>query len=104
MGLLRGVVAGGATAAIVGKRSAQKQFNQMQAAQAQQAQLNQAQAAAAQAQQAAQAKMAQQQQAIPSQPAKDPVQELQTLGNLKQQGLITEEEYQNLKAKLLSNV
>ena len=37
-----------------------------------------------------------------SQAKKDPYQELERLGSLKQQGLITEEEFQKLKTRLLS--
>jgi len=55
---------------------------------------------AAQAAQAAQAQ-AQAAQAS-SQAKKDPYQELERLGSLKQQGLITEEEFQKLKTRLLS--
>lgn len=90
MGLLRKVAVG----SIAGKRSAKRQFETMQASQKQQEQINQAQAQAAQA--AAQA--AQASNSI----KKDPLQELERLGNLKQQGLITEEEFQKLKAQLLS--
>ena len=92
MGLLRKVAVG----SIAGKRSAKRQFETMQASQKQQEQINQAQAQAAQAQAAAQA--AQASNSI----KKDPLQELERLGNLKQQGLITEEEFQKLKAQLLS--
>ena len=40
----------------------------------------------------------------PSQGKKDPYQELERLGSLKQQGLVTEEEFQQLKTRLLSGV
>ena len=101
MGLLGAMVVGGA----VGRRSSRRQFESMQAAQAQQqaaqAQAAQAQAQAAQAQaQAAQAAQAQ----APSQGKKDPYQELEKLGSLKQQGLISEEEFQKLKMRLLSGI
>lgn len=49
----------------------------------------------AQAAQAAQA---------PNPGKKDPYQELERLGSLKQQGLITDEEFQKLKMKLLSGI
>src|SRR5215217_5032996 len=39
-----------------------------------------------------------------SQVKKDPYQELERLGNLKQQGLISEEEFQKLKMRLLSGI
>jgi putative oligomerization/nucleic acid binding protein len=67
---------------------AQKRIMHAQAAQAQ-AQAAQAQAQAAQAAQA------------PSQGKKDTLQELERLGSLKQQGLISEEEFQKLKMRLL---
>jgi uncharacterized protein HemY len=94
MGLLgAAVVAGG-----VGRRSARRQMEGMQAAQAQQAQVNQAQAQAAQATQAAQAAQA------PSQAKKDPYQEIEKLGNLKKQGLLSEEEFQKMKMQILSGM
>jgi Short C-terminal domain len=67
----------------------------MQKAQAQQAQLAQAQAAQMQA---AQATTSQSQE-----PKKDVVQELQKLANLKQQGILSEEEFQQMKSRLLSS-
>jgi multidrug resistance efflux pump len=62
--------------------------------------------AQAQAAQAAQAHVAQAQaQAKESNQGKNDVfQELERLGSLKQQGLITEEEFQKLKTRLLSGV
>ena len=55
--------------------------------------------------QAAQAAKAQTQAAQESsQVKKDPYQELERLGSLKQQGLISEEEFQELKMRLLSDV
>jgi membrane protease subunit (stomatin/prohibitin family) len=88
MGLLGAAVVGGA----VGRRSARRQMEGMQAAQAQQ-QAAQAQAQAAQAQ--AQA---------PSSAKKDPYQELEKLGNLKKQGLLSEEEFQKMKTQILSGM
>ena len=72
----------------------------MQKAQAQQPQLAQAQASQAQAaqMQAAQATTSQSQE-----PKKDVVQELQKLANPKQQGILSEEEFQQMKARLLSS-
>ena len=99
MGLLGAAVVGGA----VGRRSARRQMEGMQAAQAQQAQVNQAQAQAAQATQAAQAAQAQAAQA-PSQAKKDPYQEIEKLGNLKKQGLLSEEEFQKMKMQILSGM
>jgi hypothetical protein len=58
-----------------------------------------------QAAQAAHAAQAQVQAAQgSSQVKKDPYQELERLGSLKQQGLITEEEFQELKMRLLSGI
>jgi multidrug resistance efflux pump len=67
-------------------------------AQAQQAQA-QAQAQAAQAQ--AQAQQAQQAQAKAT---TDPMQEIAKLGDLKAKGLITEEEFQKMKASVLAKM
>ena len=113
MGLLGAAVVGG----MVGRRSARRQMAGMQAqqAQAQQAQAQQAQAQQAQAQQAqaqqAQAQQAQAQQAQQTQPSAasghdktDPMQELQKLGELKQKGLLTDEEFQQMKASLLAKM
>jgi hypothetical protein len=72
-----------------------QQFRSVQKAQAQQAQLAQAQAAQMQA---AQATTSQSQE-----PKKDVVQELQKLANLKQQGILSEEEFQQMKSRLLSS-
>jgi uncharacterized protein YpmB len=66
-----------------------------QAAQASQAQQQAIQQVQTQAAHAAQA---------PSQAKKDPYQELERLGSLKQQGQITEDEFQKLKMRLLSGV
>lgn len=103
----RGMIAGGATAAVVGHHAAKKQFESMQKAQAQQAQAAQAQAAQAQAQaaQAAQMQAAQttNQSQGPKEGKKDIVQELEKLASLKQQGILSEEEFQQMKARLLSS-
>jgi type II secretory pathway pseudopilin PulG len=88
MGLLGAMVVGGA----VGRRSARRQMESMQASQAQQQATQQAQAQAAQAAQA------------PSQGKKDPYQELEKLGNLKKQGLLSEEEFQKMKTQILSGM
>jgi multidrug resistance efflux pump len=100
-----GMIAGGATAAVVGHHAAKKQFESMQKAQAQQAQLNQAQAQAQAAQAQAQAAQMQAAQATSQSqgPKKDVVQELEKLANLKQQGILSEEEFQQMKARLLSS-
>ena len=65
-----------------------------QEAQAAQARAQEAQAAQARAQEAAQES---------SQVKKDPYQDLERLVGLKQQGLISEEEFQKLKMRLLSD-
>ena len=95
MGLLGAAVVGGA----VGRRSARRQMEGMQAAQAQQqaAQAQAAQEAQAQAQ-AAQAAQA------PSPAKKDPYQEIEKLGNLKKQGLLSEDEFQKMKTQILSGM
>ena len=89
---------------VVGRHAAKRQFEKMQTAQAQQAQIQSAQESARQAQQAAEAAQAQQAAQAPQTvpPKKDPVAELQKLGGLKQQGLLTEEEYQKMKSQILA--
>jgi hypothetical protein len=78
MRFLGGMIAG----SMIARHSARRQFESMQASQAQQEQINQTQG---------------------SNPGKkDPIQELERLGNLKQQGLLTEEEFKKLKIQLLS--
>src|SRR5688500_9029313 len=86
---------------LAGRHAARRQFEAMQAAQAQQEQINQAQTQAAQAQQMA--KAAQTQQA-PYPSKKNMVEELERLANLKQQGILTEKEFQQFKTKLLSDI
>ena len=90
MGLLGAAVVGG----MVGRRSARRQMEGMQKqAQAQQT---------AQAQQAAQAQ--QTQQAAQASAKTDPMQEIAKLGDLKAKGLLTEEEFQKMKANLLAKM
>ena len=90
---------------MVGHYAARRQFESMSAAQEQQSQINQAQAQAAQAQaaQAAQAQAAQlaNQAQGSNQGKKDTLQQLEKLGSLKQQGILTDEEFQKMKARLL---
>jgi hypothetical protein len=93
MRFLGGMIAG----SMIARHSARRQFEAMQASQAQQEQINQAQTHAAKA---AQAQIQGQQGSNPGK--KDPIQELERLGNLKQQGLLTEEEFKKLKIQLLS--
>ena len=85
---------------MVGHYAARRQFESMSAAQEQQSQISQAQAQAAQAQAARLANQAQ----ASNQGKKDTFQELEKLGSLKQQGILTDEEFQKLKARLLSNM
>ena len=94
-GLIGGMIVGGATGAVVGHYSAKKQFESMAAAQAQQSQIDQAHAQAAQAA-----------QAVPAvnEDKKDIAQELQKLASLRQQGILSEEEFQQMKARILSNI
>lgn len=98
-GVAGGLVVGGVTGAVVASHSAKKQYEKM----AQQQQMSQAQAQAAQATQAAQAQAAQAQQQGSGQGKKDIYQELEKLAGLKQQGVITEEEFQQMKSRLLSS-
>jgi putative oligomerization/nucleic acid binding protein len=95
---MRGRFAAVAVGASVAKNKAKATAAQQQAAAAQQ------QAAAAQQQAAA----IQQQPDTASQPQQtgqeDITQKLQKLSNLKQQGLISEEEYQKMKSDLLAKL
>jgi hypothetical protein len=96
MGLLGAAVVGG----MVGRRSARRQMEAMQkqAQQAQQAQQVQAQAQQVQAQVQAQAQQAQ------ASAKTDPMQEIAKLGDLKAKGLLTEEEFQKMKANLIAKM
>jgi membrane protease subunit (stomatin/prohibitin family) len=87
---------------MVGHHAARRQFESMSAAQAQQAQIDQA-TQAAQAAQAQAARLATQAQ-MSNQGKRDTFKELEKLGSLKQQGILTDEEFQKLKARLLSNI
>ncbi len=91
-GLIGGMIVGGATGAVVGHYSAKKQFESMAAAQAQQSQIDQAQA------QAAQAALASKQE------KKDITQELEKIASLRQQGILSEEEFQQMKTRILYNI
>jgi hypothetical protein len=96
-GLLRGVartavVAGTATA--VSNRVSRRQANRWS---------TQEEAAYYEQQQYAQPQYAQPQYAQPvAAPEPDPIEQLQRLGDLKAQGILTEEEFQAQKAKLLA--
>jgi uncharacterized protein HemX len=97
--LIGGMIIGGATGAAVGHYSAKRQFESMSAAQAQQAQIDQATKAA----QEAQAHAAQETQ-VANQGKKDITQDLENLASLKQQGILSEEEFQQAKARILSSI
>ena len=89
MGLLRAAMVGR-----VAGNSARRQMEGMQ----KQAQVQQAQA------QAAQAQAAQQAQQTQASAKTDPMQEIAKLGDLKAKGLITEEEFQQMKASVLAKM
>jgi type II secretory pathway pseudopilin PulG len=91
MGLLGAAVVGG----MVGRRSARRQMEAMQK-QAQQAQQAQAQAQQVHAQ-------TQTQQAQASAKT-DTMQEIAKLGDLKAKGLLTDEEFQKMKANLIAKM
>jgi hypothetical protein len=91
MGLLRAAMIGH-----VAGSSARRQMEGMQ---------KQAQAQQAQAQAQAQQAQAQAQQAQAQASAKtDPMQEIAKLGDLKAKGLLTEEEFQKMKANVLAKI
>jgi multidrug efflux pump subunit AcrA (membrane-fusion protein) len=91
MGIMRAAMIGH-----VAGRSARRQMEGMQ----KQAQAQQAQAQAAQAQ----AQAAQQAQQTQASAKTDPMQEIAKLGDLKAKGLITEEEFQKMKASVLAKM
>lgn len=99
---MRGRWAAAAVGAGVARRRAGAEMNQ-------QAQANQAQQQQSQQQIEAQQKqieaLQQQKQQPQSQPQQeDPIQKLKKYADLKQQGIISEEEFQKLKANLLSKI
>jgi len=83
---------GAITGEVVGHYAAKRQFQSMSAAQGQQTQIDKAQAA-----QVAQATQGTDQ-------GKDITQQLQDLAALKQKGILSEEEFQQMKARILSNI
>ena len=87
MRFLGGMMVGSLAARQAGRR----QFEAMQAAQAQQEQIKHAQAQAVEAKQTS------------GHSKGNLIQELERLANLKQQGILTEEEFQKFKTKLLSD-
>ena len=103
MMLVGGLVAGGVAAHYANKDN----YRLMAREQEQQEQLQQAQARAEEAEQAAQEAESQTTQAQTREPVEnkdDPLHKLEKLASLKQQGLITEEEFQKMKSKLISAI
>jgi hypothetical protein len=99
--LIGGMILGGVTGAVVGHYSAKRQFESMTAARVQQSRIEHAQAQAAQAEQAAQATQA---ALVADQDKKDIAQELEKLASLRQKGILSEEEFQQMKARKLSSL
>ena len=98
-----GVIAGG----LVGHYAARNRYESMARDEEQQEQLQQAQAQAEQAERAAQAAQLQavQGQARGSNANKDDaLHKLEKLSTLRQQGLITDEEFQKMKSRLISTI
>lgn len=90
---------------MVGNYAARRRYESMSLAQQQQSQIEQAQAQAAQADQAAKAaQSAQVAHAAAKQSKDDLFQQLEKLASLKQKGILTEEEFQKMKAQLISNL
>jgi len=87
---------------MVGRRSARRQMESMQK-QAQQAQQVQAQAQQVQAQ-AQQVQVQAEAQQAQASTKTDPMQEIAKLGDLKAKGLLTEEEFQKMKANLIAKM
>ena len=97
MRFLGGMIVG----SLAARQAARRQFEAMQDAHAQQEQIKHAQAQAVEAKQIAQA--AQAKQTSGGHSKGNLIQELERLANLKQQGILTEEEFQKFKTKLLSD-
>lgn len=103
MMLAGGLIAGG----VMAHYATKDHYKSMAREQEQDQQLQQAQAQAEEAERAAQAA---QLQAVPAQRGEpnenkdDALHRLEKLGNLRQQGLITDEEFQRLKSKLISSI
>ena len=102
--LVGGLVAGGVMAHYANK----DQYESMAREQEQDQQLQQAQAHAEEAERAAKAAQLQAVQAQTREPNEnkdeDVLHRLEKLGNLRQQGLITDEEFQRMKSKLISSI
>ena len=102
MMLAGGLIAGGVAAHYANK----DRYKSMARQQKQEEQLQQAQAQADEAERAAQAAelQAMQAQTRPNENKDDILHKLEKLGSLRQQGLITEEEFQKMKSKLISGI
>src|SRR5262249_37171247 len=103
MMLVGGLVAGGVMAHYASK----DRYESMAREQEQGQQLQQAQVHAEEAERAAQAAELQTVQARTREPNEnkdDALHRLEKLGNLRQQGLITDEEFQRMKSKLISSI
>ena len=106
--LVGGMIAGGVIAGgVVGHYATKNRYESMAIEQDQQEQVQRAQAQAEQAERAAQAAELQTMQAKANgsyENKNDAFQKLEKLGRLKQQGLITDEEFQKLKSQLISSI
>lgn len=103
MMLVGGLVAGG----VMTHYATKDHYKSMAKQDEQQNQLQQAQARADEAERAAQAAQLQTVQAqtrAPTENKDDAIHKLEKLASLRQQGLITEEEFQRMKSKLISSI
>ena len=103
MMLAGGLIAGG----VMAHYATKDHYKSMAREQEQDQQLQQAQAQAEEAERAAQAVQLQTVQAQtrgPNENKDDALHRLEKLGNLRQQGLITDEEFQRMKNKLISSI
>ena len=103
MMLVGGLVAGGVAAHYANK----DRYESMAREQEQEDQFRQAQARAEKAERAAQAtqlQTVQTQTGGPNENKDDTFHKLEKLGGLRQQGLITEDEFQRMKSKLISSI
>lgn len=89
---------------LIGSSIARNRYESLSIEQEQQEQLQQAQSKAQQAEQAARLQAAQTQAERSHVSKEDVFQELEKLGNMKQQGLITDDEFQEMKRKLISSM
>ena len=103
MMLAGGLIAGG----VMAHYATKDHYKSMAREQEQDQQLQQAQAQAEEAERAAQAAQlhaVQTQTREPNENKDDALHRLEKLGNLRQQGLITDEEFQRMKSKLISSI